>query len=459
MAKKKQNLSKEELLEQALLPESECPYKVPDNWVWTKIMNISNLYNGDRGTNYPSKSDFVNEGVPFINAGALSYGKLDLNSLNFITEEKFNILKAGKVRKNDILYCLRGTLGKNAFLNEDIKGAIASSLCIIRGAKKINTKYLFYLINSEVIIMQQHRMDNGTAQPNLSAASVKNYYVPLPPLSEQQRIVERIESLFEKLDKSKELIQDAIDSFENRKTAILHKAFSGELTQKWREENGVGIESWEEKFLGDYAETNYGYSESAHGEDVGPKFLRITDIQDGVVIWDTVPFCPISNNEYIKYKLSVEDIVVARTGATTGKSYMIVDDVKAVFASYLIRIKLKNLNKLSSKFIYKFLQSQKYWSQITELSSGIAQPGVNASKLKSIIIPLPIIAEQIEIVKILDDIFEKEQSAYELYDLIEKIDLMKKAILARAFRGELGTNDSLEESAISLLAEIIDDLK
>lgn len=274
---------------------------------------------------------------------------------------------------------------------------------------------------------------------------------PLPPLPEQQRIVDRIESPFAKLDEAKQKAQDALDSFETRKAAILHKAFTGELTAQWRKEHGVGIESWEKANLGKYVDSQYGYTESASQEQVGPKFLRITDIQDGVVNWANVPFCKISDTDFERYAVSQNDIMIARTGATTGKSYLIVDDVTAVFASYLIRIKIKS-PKLQPQYLYGFMQSQMYWGQITEFSAGIAQPGVNAKKLKEIILPIPSVPEQVEIVRIIDALLAKEQQAKEAAEgMLGQIDLIKKAILARAFRGELGTNNPSEESAVELV--------
>ena len=215
------------------------------------------------------------------------------------------------------------------------------------------------------------------------------------------------------------------------------------------------MDSWEEKKLGDVADTQYGYTESASSEAIGPKFLRITDIQNGIVNWDKVPYCRISEEELEKYKLSIEDIVIARTGATTGKSYLIKDNILSVFASYLIRLKLKTKDVLSN-FIYQFMQSQLYWTQITDFSKGIAQPGVNAQKLKKIKLSLPTLPEQTEIVRIIDDLLAKEQQAKELAEnALAKIDLIKKSILARAFRGELGTNNPADEPAVELLKRVL----
>ncbi len=147
--------------------------------------------------------------------------------------------------------------------------------------------------------------------------------------------------------------------------------------------------------------------------------------------------------------------MIARTGATTGKSYLIADDVKAVFASYLIRLTMKQAG-LIARYLYYFMQSPSYWQQITEFSAGIAQPGVNAKKLQKIELPIPSVDEQKQIVFVLGKILRKERQAKEAAEtVLDQIDTMKKAILARAFRGELGTNNPEEEWAGELLKKTL----
>jgi type I restriction enzyme S subunit len=254
MAKKTKdsNLSLEERLQQALIPNWDEPYKLPPNWCWSKLGSVSELYNGDRGANYPSKRDYVSEGIPFINAGAIQNNILDETEFNFISKEKYEALRAGKIKKDDILYCLRGSLGKTALIATNLTGAISSSLCIIRAKNNVIPKYLFYLLRSNFVVQQQIKAENGSAQPNLSAASVMEYVLPIAPLEEQKRIVSRIESLFSKLDETQEKAQEVVDGFETRKAAILHKAFSGELTAKWREENGEKYSDWKFSMLGNH---------------------------------------------------------------------------------------------------------------------------------------------------------------------------------------------------------------
>lgn len=161
--------------------------------------------------------------------------------------------------------------------------------------------------------------------------------------------------------------------------------------------------SWPRVSLADISESiDYGHTASADTNAVGPKFLRITDIQDGRVDWSSVPRCICSESGASKYALQDGDIVFARTGATTGKSYLLSQiPEEAVFASYLIRVRPCQGN-VDPGYLSQFFDTQDYWAQINRSSSGTAQGGVNASKLKMLSIPLPPLSEQRRIAAILD---------------------------------------------------------
>ena len=161
---------------------------------------------------------------------------------------------------------------------------------------------------------------------------------------------------------------------------------------------------WETKELASVSVINYGYTESASSEPVGPRFLRITDIQNDCVDWESVPYCKIKPVDLPKYQLATDDIVFARTGATTGKSFLVRDPPEAVFASYLIRLRLIG-QKILPEFVSLFFQTGGYWQSIKEGSSGSAQGGFNASKLGALRIPTPSLPEQRRIVGILDEAF------------------------------------------------------
>ena len=173
-------------------------------------------------------------------------------------------------------------------------------------------------------------------------------------------------------------------------------------------------EGWEVKKLEDIAKINYGYTEKAYFDEIGPKFLRITDIQDNGVEWSKVPFCKCSESDLSKYKLETGDIVFARTGATTGKSHLLNNPQNSVFASYLIRLKLISKNDFVPEFISYYFQTKAYWDKINAGMSGSAQGGFNASKLGELLFSFPkSVAEQKRIVAILDEAFASIAKAKE----------------------------------------------
>ncbi len=182
---------------------------------------------------------------------------------------------------------------------------------------------------------------------------------------------------------------------------------------------------------------SYGYTASSSPEDVGPKMLRITDIQDNSVVWSDVPYCEIEEDKIDTYLLRKNDLVFARTGATVGKSFLIrTEPPKAVYASYLIRVRTA-AEELSSVLSH-FFNSQQYWQQITEFSAGIGQPNVNGTKLKGLSIPLPPLAEQKVIADKLDTLLAQVETTKARLDRIPEIlKRFRQSVLAAAVSGKL----------------------
>ena len=211
-------------------------------------------------------------------------------------------------------------------------------------------------------------------------------------------------------------------------------------------------EGWEWTRLGCITDViQYGLSNSA--ESTGNyRLLRITDIQNGCVNWDTVPFT--STDEPEKYLLHKDDIVFARTGATVGKSFLITDlPYASVYASYLIRIRL--INGISANYIYHFFNSYCYWEQVTDKAVGVGQPNCNGTALRELFIPLPSQAEQIRIVPVTDNLLKiVDTITSEQESLSELIQTTKSKILDLAIRGKLVAQDPNDEPASVLLKRI-----
>lgn len=207
------------------LPEvgpDELPFDAPQGWGSVHLGTLAVLINGDRGKNYPSKDVLAAAGVPFINAGHLVDGLVSSSDLNYITEERFGLLRSGKIKDGDILYCIRGSLGKAAIVSGLERGAIASSLVIIRPFGGIDPTYLLTYLDSPLGKEMIRRYDNGSAQPNLAAGSVKHFAVLLPPLAEQKRIVAKVDQLMTLCDDLEAKLQQTQTDADNFLTAIVH---------------------------------------------------------------------------------------------------------------------------------------------------------------------------------------------------------------------------------------------
>ena len=243
------------------------------SWEQRKLGELVEFYNGDRSSRYPNDSDMVSEGVPFINAGDLVSGRVKLDTANKITEEKFNELSGAKIQRGDIIYCLRGTLGKNAFVDNFDVGTVASSLVDIR-PKKVVGKYLYQVLNSDIEYTQRIVNDEGAAQPNLSAKNLSLFNIPMPNEVEQEKIA----AYFDDLDNLITLHQRKHDKLISFKKAMLEKMFPKE-NEKVPEIRFQGFtDDWEQRKLGDIADVYDGIHQTPDYTDNGIMFLSVENI-------------------------------------------------------------------------------------------------------------------------------------------------------------------------------------
>lgn len=189
-------------------------------WEQRKLGEVVEMFNGDRGGNYPKNSELVAEGIPFINAGDLQDGQINLENCKRISREKFNQLGGAKIKRGDILYCLRGTIGKNALVDNFDEGTVASSLVDIR-PKSIDGMYLFIILNSDIEYRQRVLSDEGAAQPNLSVKNISKFTIPAPETEEQCRIAE----FFKSINSLIALHQRKLDKLKKMKAAYLNEMF------------------------------------------------------------------------------------------------------------------------------------------------------------------------------------------------------------------------------------------
>ena len=443
MAKKKQiELTIEEKLQNALVPKEEQPYKIPNNWCWTYFKDIFYIENG-----YAFKKiDYKKEGIPLVRISNIENGIVNINECIYVNKLEKNEEKY-VIEKGDLLIALSGaTTGKNgvyyldeiAYLNQRI-GNIK-----IKNKEKVLNEYRNYYIalkNEDIL-----NLAYGGAQPNISPKVIEFISIPLPPIKEQQRIVNRIESLFAKLDRAKELIENTLAQFEQNKMAILHKAFTGELTVKWRKKNNINEKNFFNKVkLKNVIKLISGRDVSVslcNDKSIGiPYILGASNIKDNKFFIERWIENPVVVSEKNDILLSVK--------GTIGKLYLQKEEKINISRQIMA---LRALNELNTHYLYYFLLRE--CERLKFEGNGLI-PGISRKDILDLNILLPTLEEQQEIVNILDRLLAKYNKIKNLEQQLEKIELLKKAILAKAFRGELGTNNPDEESAENLLKEIL----
>ena len=452
MPKKKTALTIEERLQQALVPAEEQPYEVPENWVWVRLGGVTQVIGG--GTPSTSKKEYYDGGtISWLSPVDLSnYNDIYISHGNkMITLEGLNNSSAKLLPKDTVCLTSRAPIGYVAIAenelstNQGFKSFLPSPTYLAR--------FLYWYLKGNKELLESKA--SGTTFLELSASKAATIEFPLPPLSEQQRIVERIEELFAKLDEAKERLQEVADSFAVRKAAILHKAFTGELTQQWRRENGVSDESWENVSLDSVCKSIYdGDHMPPPKSETGIPFLVISNVNTGFISFEKCRFVPEEYYDGLSETRTPEigDILYTIVGSY-GIPVMVDTDKKFCFQRHMALLKPKDIY---NRFLWRQLQTQSFFEQATSIATGTAQLTVPIKGLRKLIVKCPTLPEQHSIVRLIDDLLAREHAAQQAAEqALASIDLMKKSILARAFRGELGTNKASEASALELLRQVL----
>ena len=461
--KVEQVLTLEEKLEQALVPEDEQPYSIPENWCWCKIAFISNF---ERGITFPASArehEATKTNIPCLRTTNIQ-DELKIEDLLYIDKSYMKNNEEKYVRSDDIIMSSANSkelVGKVSYVYGIPFPMTFGGFILIIRAKKINSRYLFYYLRLNFLcgkFMGESTQTTNIA--NINTTKLKNLGLPLPPITEQQRIVDHIERLFSKLDEAKEKVQAVVDGFELRKSAILHKAFTGELTNQWRQVHNIGLDSWEYVELGNICKVN-------------PKKIDTTDLSDDL----EVSFFPMSALSEIYGEITepqTRQLKEVRTGYTNfsegdvvfakitpcmenGKSAVIgklVNDIGFGTTEFYV---LRCGPKLYNFYLYHLLRDKHFRDEAKAVMTGaVGQQRVPKSFLEKYILHLPSVPEQKEIAQRLDETFAREIKISGIAEsVLTQIDYTKKSILSRAFRGELGTNDPAEESAEELLKTVL----
>ena len=493
MPKKKENLSPEERLIKAVIPKEEEPYKLPDNWVWTRLGNIGIW--GSGGT--PSRKNpefYLNGTIPWLKTGDLNNG-IVTETEEYITEEAIKKSSAKIFEKNSIGIAMYGaTIGKIGIFGKNM--ATNQACAVIKNFDEIENKFIFYFFrNVKEKLIEKGK---GGAQPNISQDILKKFPFILAPQNEQKRIVEKLDSLFEKTGKIKEIIKEVKEKTSSRRESVLSKAFTGELTEKWRAENKTEnakellLKINEEKLKNNPKVKIKDISEMFVNEDEIPYkvpenwvWTRLGDIttvlsggtpstskeeyyKNGNISWITPKDLSNYKEKYIyKGAKNITEEGLKKSSAVLLPKDSVLMSSRAPIGYVVICKKEVSTNQGFKNFapsisyipeyLYHYLKKSKNY--LESIATGTTFKELSGEKAKKIIFPLPPLEEQKEIVRILDKVFEEENKISELISLEEKVEILEKTILDKAFRGELGTGNSDDEPAIELLKRALEENK
>lgn len=494
MAKNKNvEISLEEKLKQALVPVDEQPYTIPSNWVWVGLKYISKkiFAGGDKPENF-SKMKTDKNIFPIFSNG------IDKDGLYGYTDE-------AKVLEKALTISARGTIGFTKIREANFTPIIRLIVIILKD--RILYEFLDYYFKYNSL------EGVGSSIPQLTVPIVNEKIIPLPPLNEQKRIVEKLDFLFEKTKRAKEIIEEVKVDIENRKISILDRAFKGTLTSKWRNENKTSdvkellksineekIKKWEEDCLQAEKDGNKkpkkpiikevkdmivpvdeqpyklpdswvwvrlnnlcdvkGGKRIPKGEEFSNEktknvYLRVTDFDNYSINQSKLKYISDDLAEKLKnYKISTEDLYLSIAG-TIGKIGIIPYELDKSFLTENA-VKLTNLsNATNNKFLLNCFKTNFIQNLINDSITSSGQPKLAIFRIENFFIPLPPLEEQQEIVRVLDEVLENENKVKELLELEERIEILEKSILHKAFKGELGTQNSSDEPAIELLKEIL----
>ena len=348
----------------------------------------------------------------------------DTGQIVGVTQCADDVSSAYAFEQDDVLYGrLRPYLNKVHLAKAP--GCCSTEIFPLRTKAGLHPSWLSKFLRRSPIVKELNDSCTGARMPRTSPQAILGLRIPIPPIDEQERIVEVLDETFAAIDKAKANIERNLTNARELFQSRLNDIFSNPS------------EDWEVRSLGEISAIRYGHTDKSNADFRGPKFLRITDIQDGVVNWESVPRCnPMTEQDWAKYELRKGDIVFARTGATTGKSFLLPDVEDAVFASYLIRVRLHQLD--AAPFVALFFESPEYWAVVAEGTTGSAQGGFNAKKLSSLSIPLPPREVQAEVIMELSELRRNVRNLEDGYQAeLNSLEELRQSILEQAFEGKL----------------------
>lgn len=428
-----------------MIPIHEQSYPLPVDWQWTLWGKCGSFIAGSA-----FKKEFQGlkkHELPFYKVASLKFaddqGYL-FDEADTITDDVRKALKAKLIQTNSLLFA---KIGEAIKLN---RRALNNAPCCIDNnliafvAEKILPRYAYYWS----FTVNLYEYTNATTVPAIRKSDLEKIPIPLPPLDEQQRIVALLDELFADLDEAKALAQSVVDGSELRRAAILHKAFTGELSQLWRDEHGTTLDSWQRCRLGDVCQINPPKISTRNlSDDLEVSFVSMAAVSEvrGEITAPQKKFLREVKSGFTNF--AEGDVLFAKITPCmeNGKAALVGELVNHIGYGSTEFFVLRCGEKILNHFVYHLVRWQIFRNEAKSVMAGaVGQQRVPKRFLTSYQLNLPPPEEQKEIVRLLDDLLGREQQTKDLaLKMLERVELMKKSILARAFRGELGINKNL----------------
>lgn len=404
-------------------------YKLPNGWEWKKLDEFVTIKGGKRIPKGKKLSDNKTP-YPYIRVTDFNnFGSVDLHSIQYVTEDIFNEIKNYIISDKDLYISIAGTIGKTGIIPKELNGAnlTENAAKIVFDNEKYSKFYLLYFTNSLPFLEQIGLATKIVAMPKLALVRLKEVYIPLPPLSEQQRIVSKLDLLFKKIDKSIELHQKNMDEADAFMGSVLNEVF-GELEERYPivTTNDVCTKITD----GTHATPKY--------IEIGVPFLSVKDISKGVINFSNTRYISQEEHDLLSKRCGVKrnDILYTKVG-TTGIAKCIDTDIGfSIFVSIAL-LKPKN-DLIISMFFEHILNSPNCYEQSQNKTRGVANRNLVLKDIKDISFPLPPLPVQQKVVEYLDSVSEKMEKVKSIQkEKMESLKALKASIFDKAFRGEL----------------------
>lgn len=426
----------------AIIPAAEIPYTVPANWRWVRLGTVLEV-------SKEKTEDFSDATIKYVGLENLENGR---GITSYGTAEGIKSVK-NVFHPGQILYGkLRPNLNKHDIAVCD--GVCSSDILVFDAKAEVDTRFANFFLDRPEFVSYAVNHSKGINLPRVSVQAVLDAAFPLPPRAEQERIVAVIEELFEKLDAAEEKLRAVIEGSPARRAALLRRAFTGDLTASWRAAHGRTMDMWEKRSFGnciDKMQNGLSKRRGVEGELYG--VLRLANLGTDDICTEDLREILLTKKEQEKYSLHANDVVMIRVNGSKGnvaRQLLIKSEQKWAFCDHIIRIRYKT-DVVNPEYMILFSQSHEYKQYIAEnMVSSAGQNTISRKGMENLIVPVPSLEEQKQMVHIFNAFISDEDEARAVAEAaLAKIPALRQAVLARAFRGQLGTNDPAEPPALS----------